>query len=251
MLRKRALNIIETTFFNGRGGLNNADEALRYLPISDLISSGDIDNPKILEVGSGAKGITPYIDYKITGVDVAFDGEIAKNLYPIRLSGVNLPFADKSFDYVISVDMLEHVPAKERSAVVTELLRVARKCLFLSVPCGELAEQQDKELDELYMREKGVRYHFFQEHVENGLPLKEELESCIKASADGLAERVTIRIVGNVNLKIRKLFMRIWITPSVPRLYVWVSPLLCIFRRYLDFGKCYRQLFIVDILSGD
>lgn len=245
------LHFIETIFFEGRKGLNNADEALRYLPIADYILNNDLKEPKILEVGSGIKGITPYIPFKVTGVDVSFEGEIAENLQPVCLSGTSLPFADNSFDYVISVDMLEHVHRNDRPDVIKELLRVASKQVYLAVPCGSLAEAHDKELDELYQRVKGERYHFFQEHVDNGLPAKEELLAGLKTAAEKLCKKIAVRVIGNVNLKARTFFMRLWIMSKSAKLYTWASPFLCVFRRFLNNGECYRQIFIVDIMPGD
>jgi hypothetical protein len=246
-IRKSLLKSIEKIFFGGRTGLDNADEALRYLPISDHILKSGLINPKILEVGSGVKGITPYIPFRVTGVDVSFIGEVADSLDPVCLSGTQLPFPDNSYDFVISVDMLEHVPGAERSNVIHEMLRVASKCVYLAVPCGKLAEKHDLELDDLYKRVKGERYHFFQEHVENGLPVMDDLVECIQASADKLGVRADIQVVGNVSLRVRNFFMRIWITSKLPKLYAWISPLLCIGRKYLNQGDCYRQLFIVSI----
>lgn len=251
LLRTRLLRLIEIFFFKGFSGVGNADEALRYLPISDLILNGELKSPKILEVGSGVTGITPFIPFKITGVDVAFNGEIAENLTPVCLSGASLPFPDNSYDYVISVDMLEHVPDNERANVVSEILRVAEKRVFLAVPCGKHAEAQDKALDEIFLDAKRERDRFLQEHVENGLPLKDELEICVITAAKKLGLKVNIRILNNVNLNVRMFFMRLWITAKWPKLYTWVSPFICIFRHFLNSGECYRQIFVVDILRGD
>jgi hypothetical protein len=250
-LKKVLLRWLEIVFFGGRSGVDNADEALRYLPISDSILNGNIKVPKILEVGSGVKGITPYIPFKITGVDVFFNGEIEENLTPVCLSGASLPFSDNSYDYVISVDMLEHVPEHDRPNVIAELLRVAGKRVFLAVPCGKLAEAHDKALDDLYLQVRGERDRFLKEHVENGLPTKEELETCFKSAAGKLGVKITVRVIGNVSLKVRTFFMRLWITAQSPKLYSWVSPFICIFRRFLNFGECYRQIFVVDIMRGE
>ena len=250
ILKKWLLRSLEIVFFGGRTGIDNADEALRYLPISDFILEGDVKEPKILEVGSGLKGITPYIPFKITGVDVSFNGNIAENLTPVCLSGTNLPFSDKSFDYVISVDMLEHVPENERQNVITELLRVANKQVYLAVPCGRLSEIHDKALDDLFQKVRGERDHFLQEHVENGLPSKEDLITYIKAASGRLGVSVTLRVIDNVSLKVRFFFMRLLITAKPPKLFIWISPLICIFRRTLNFGECYRQIFVVDIAPG-
>jgi len=246
-IRRYLLKLIEKIFFGGRNGLDNADEALRYLPISDQILRSEFKSPKILEVGSGVKGITPYIPFKVTGVDVVFNGQIASNLKPVCHSGDKLPFDDASYDYVISVDMLEHVPESKRFEVITELLRVARKRVFLAVPCGKLSEEHDKSLDDLYQQAKGERYHFFKEHVELGLPTKEELQAYINSSATALGIPIQSLVVGNVNLKVRAFFMRLWITSKTPKLYAWLSPFLCIFRGALNNGECYRQIFIINL----
>lgn len=247
LLNKIVLGLIEKIFFGGRKGLDNADEALRYLPIADEILKGSIKNPTILEVGSGSKGITPYIPFKITGVDIAFDGEIAANLNPICHSGTNLPFSDQSYDYVISVDMLEHVPSKERTKVISEMLRVANKRLFLAVPCGKLSEKHDRDLDELYLRERGMRFQFLKEHVENGLPTKEEIVTCINDFSVKSGCKIRIKVLSNVNLSVRAFFMRVWINPKLNKFYPLLSSFLCIFRRFLNLGNCYRQIFIIDI----
>ena len=247
-LRRSLLRFIEILFFGGRKGLDNADEALRYLPIADFILNDTLKSPRILEVGSGVKGITPYVPFNITGVDVVFQGEVANNLDPVCHSGDKLPFADESYDYVISVDMLEHVPQAKRPEVIAELLRVAKKRVFLAVPCGPLSEKHDRVLDELYLRTKGERYHFFREHVENGLPEREELKACIASSAAALGITADTLVLGNVNLKIRTFFMHFWITSRTPKVYAWISPFVCILRRYLNYGDCYRQIFIVNII---
>ncbi len=45
----------------------------------------------------------------------------------------NLPYANASFDLVFSADVLEHIQPAEADAVVSELVRVARRHLFLSI----------------------------------------------------------------------------------------------------------------------
>lgn len=45
----------------------------------------------------------------------------------------NLPYADNSFDLVFSADVLEHIHEDEADRVVSELVRVSRRHLFLSI----------------------------------------------------------------------------------------------------------------------
>lgn len=50
----------------------------------------------------------------------------------LAYDGKTIPFADKSFDVVTCVEVLEHVPDYE--AFVRELARVARRCVFITTP---------------------------------------------------------------------------------------------------------------------
>ena len=49
------------------------------------------------------------------GYDATFSGELT-----------SLPFADASFDYVVSLDVLGHIEAEEKDAVLAEIKRVLR-----------------------------------------------------------------------------------------------------------------------------
>src|SRR6266571_5479798 len=84
----------------------------------------------LLDLGCGAgmlallkcKGIT------LTGVDLSKECALAalRNGYDETFSAglSSLPFADASFDYVVSLDVLGHVMAAEKDAVLAEVKRV-------------------------------------------------------------------------------------------------------------------------------
>jgi cyclopropane fatty-acyl-phospholipid synthase-like methyltransferase len=86
----------------------------------------------VLELGCGAgmlallkrKGVT------LTGVDLSDECALAARrngydaTYTSELS--SLPFADASFDYVVSLDVLGHIEAAEKDAVLAEIKRVLR-----------------------------------------------------------------------------------------------------------------------------
>ena len=82
---------------------------------------------KILDVGG--EGFLPYfIDATVVSVNVK-DREILYN-------GERLPFEDSSFDAVVSLDTLEHLPKGRRVEFCTEMVRVARDVVILSAPLG-------------------------------------------------------------------------------------------------------------------
>ena len=52
----------------------------------------------------------------------------------VRATGMQLPFRDRAFDLVCSLDTLEHIPADGRAAFIGELIRVTRDGLYLAFP---------------------------------------------------------------------------------------------------------------------
>ena len=81
--------------------------------------------------------LTAHVETVIVlNVDVAslspnhVDG--ATSMQRIVGDGGNLPFADNSVDFVLSDNVIEHVPDRERFAA--EVMRVARRGVFLTTP---------------------------------------------------------------------------------------------------------------------
>ena len=244
---KKILTKFRRFVFSGYfSGFENADTVIRYAPIVDNILSSNISVPSILEIGSGAQGIAPYLPFCITGVDLSFDGEVHPNLDPVWQSGTEIPFADETFDYVLSVDMLEHFPAEIRMEVVHEMFRVARRKVILAVPCGVAAERQDRILNEKYFKSRGIYYSYLQEHVVNGLPEESEMYSIIRAAA-GNRVNVKIAILKNFNLRLRYLLMRLWVNETYYAPYLLLSFLFCLIKNRVSYGSCYRTIFIIDL----
>jgi SAM-dependent methyltransferase len=95
----------------------------------------------ILEVGVGEAEVANrvrqrYPDARFIGIDLP-DPELAGHWAASGLTGIfadisQLPFPDASFDLVLAIEVLEHVPDPE--AAVRELNRLATGSLVLSVP---------------------------------------------------------------------------------------------------------------------
>src|SRR2546430_9386576 len=100
----------------------------RTMWIYDNVRAGS----SVLDLGCGAgmlallkrKGVT------LTGADLSSECSLAarRNGYDFtmttRLS--HLPFADQTFDYVVSLDVIGHIDFAEKNAVLAELRRVLR-----------------------------------------------------------------------------------------------------------------------------
>jgi len=100
----------------------------RTMWVYDNVAEGS----KVLDLGCGAgmlallkrKGVT------LTGVDLSAECALAarRNGYDATFTTElsSLPFAAASFDYVVSLDVLGHIEADEKDAVLAEIKRVLR-----------------------------------------------------------------------------------------------------------------------------
>lgn len=97
----------------------------------------------LLDVGGsvGFGGEFGYLRAKFGKVTVANPDPairtkgIARGIHLVRADGCALPYADKSFDWVFSNAVIEHVGARKRQdQFASEIRRVARRGYFVSTP---------------------------------------------------------------------------------------------------------------------
>ncbi len=225
------------------------DTNIRYLPVLHELQQQP-HYTTLLEVGSGSEGIARFVKHSVVGADVHFPTPPLPNLQTVALTDVYLPFRDCSFDVVVSTDTLEHIVPHQRATMVSELIRVSKQRLFLAVPTGKHAAEQDKKLDALYAQKHGKRHPFLIEHVEYGLPTVAEIQAYLAHALHVHQRRAQIRVQKNYNLWIRELETRLWLNPSVlaQRLFQYIK-IFSLLYKCLSFGECYRRLFIVEIES--
>jgi hypothetical protein len=87
----------------------------------------------ILEVGVGDRVFGSFI---LQNTEVAYTSvDIAEDLHPDILGSITaLPLPNKSHDVVCAFEVLEHIPFEEFELAVSELCRVARKSVVISIP---------------------------------------------------------------------------------------------------------------------
>ena len=92
--------------------------------------------------------------------------------------GERLPFEDGAFDLVLALDVLEHVEAGQRRALVHECHRVARGVVLFSHPANRPeVRQAEAEFGRWARLISGQPLPFLEEHAKCGLPNGHEVAS--------------------------------------------------------------------------
>ena len=138
---------------NDKYGIN-PDTFRRWMKIGSLIEG---ENLNILDVGGSLNNdaIKLFIPHRITAANPQYN----------NISGTSLPFDDESFDIVISIDTLEHVPGDEREMFIKELIRTAKLKVILACPFDDpLVSAMEKAIYAI------TKHPFLEEHIKYGLP---------------------------------------------------------------------------------
>jgi len=124
----------------------------------------------VLEIGSHPHGIAALLGRSVTGINTHWQNTPSQWVVPVAASPLSLPFADNAFDHVVCVDTLNHIAPPDRDRAISEMARVARRKVILSVPCGALAMESDRQLAAT-LRRMGMNLPaWLQEHVIRALP---------------------------------------------------------------------------------
>ncbi|MBL4618136.1 MAG: class I SAM-dependent methyltransferase [Robiginitomaculum sp.] len=134
----------KSKYFSQTGLWNNEFDE----PASELLSlvagvwASDIGS--ILDAGCGNGRLLDGLSKvaNVTGVDLSFEA-LVKCEHPVVNSSLeSLPFADRSFDASICVDVLEHLNDRELKQTCSELARVSDKHILIACPNHEPLETQ-------------------------------------------------------------------------------------------------------------
>ena len=141
-----------------------------------IVAAHASDARTVLDVGGNSGELAGFLpDADVTAINLS--GEKADS----HFDGDRIPFPDSSFDLVVSLDVLEHIPAERRSRHIRELSRVARKQVILCCPLGSFEHvEAERELASWYQEVAGASHRFLEEHLEIGLPTESEVRQLLE-----------------------------------------------------------------------
>ena len=180
----------EATFYN-KQTIN--DKHLEMILDTLKINPGD----KILDLGTGSGYLAfelakKFPNSKIIGLDIIentlkenikkAEKESINNIEFISYDGINLPFKDNEFDYIVTRYALHHFPLIE--STFTEISRILKKDSYLFISDPTPNENDDKRFVDDYMKMKKdghIKYYTKEEFIELGFKNNLELTGEFKS----------------------------------------------------------------------
>jgi hypothetical protein len=153
------------------------DQYSRYRAVADIIRKLLPSGGSVLDVGCGpAATFGTFFDcsepYRLCFVDPLLAGtppgrhrQVVGTIFAPELD-------DETFDLVVSVDTLEHVPESVRPGFLDRLLKLSRGCVVLACPCADagVGADVDSYVNAVIEQITGRPYSWLDEHFEYGLP---------------------------------------------------------------------------------
>ncbi len=184
------------------------------------------------------------------GVDLTFNGYPSLGYLEEKIyDGSNLEYADDTFDFVISVDMLEHVPKSQRGNIISEMLRIAKTYMILAFPTSGKSLVYEEKLERRYTRYGLPVPKYLKEHMQCGLPDENEIMQMIKRNL--ISKNISqhnLTVLPNENLKLwylHEFFRSKGAVIFYSAMFV-IKLLLCIMLFLASIGECYRKIIIVE-----
>jgi ubiquinone/menaquinone biosynthesis C-methylase UbiE len=169
------------------------DYWLRYTHVIRALESfaatGVGKTTRVLEVASGSRGGVawalqePANGRELCLVDVSDDllrDPRGGRAWRVCANGCQLPFADNSFDVVISLDTVEHLPNSQRTYFFKEMRRIARQAVIVTCPLQSgdgvfQARDFDLTLAQTITARRGTFPDWLREHLAQGHPTQKEI----------------------------------------------------------------------------
>lgn len=118
------------------------DNIDQLIVAKDLVSLIPKQVKSVLDVGCGKGTVTNLISqfFPVIGTDISLEALKHITLPTVQSDICTLPFENDSFDLVLASDIIEHIPEESYSTALSELLRVSKRFVLISVPFMEILE---------------------------------------------------------------------------------------------------------------
>ncbi|MBD3267937.1 methyltransferase domain-containing protein, partial [bacterium] len=162
------------------------DHYQRYKFLAEILVRMEEKPTSVLDVG-GAYGYFPYFYSSCPAMVVDIVAEEAA--YARGYDGQKLPFEDGTFDVVVSIDTVEHLPAGKRESFLRELTRVAEKAVVITGPFQEAdVEEAETVLYDFITTQLQSHDRFLEEHRTFSLPKMDEVKPLLSQAGFSLCE---------------------------------------------------------------
>lgn len=146
----------------------------RYRLIAELIQTLRAkERLRILDVGGNIDATHYSVLKKFLPNDHVIVVDKTRNNYKgyIKADALNLPFGQGEFDFVISSDVLEHIPQDNRERFLEEQLRVAKQGILLAAPFfSKDVIEAERVAAAFYRSLSGKNHRWLSEHKKFVLP---------------------------------------------------------------------------------
>lgn len=231
------------------------DQFQRYFTVSKIISKLRCsDKIKVLEVGANAhSNLLSYLpDADITLSDL-YDQPVKAGVKFVQADATNLPFEDNEFDFVISLDVIEHVPSMLREQFISECTRVAKTAFVLACPVDfeGATKYAEKSANDLFEYFHDVPHPWLIEHADEGLPTANSINLILGKN------QVKFERFECAQLELWELLTKMHFMETVDQRYHQICQALYThYNKFLyqkDHGdKCYRSFWVIgDNVSID
>lgn len=164
------------------------DQFHRYAAVTLLLRPliAELKRPvRVLEVGSHSLHLLPAFLSPLPVEIVRADLEpmLAGDLgtYITLEKDAPFPFEDNAFDFTVAMEVLEHIPAEDRTFAMGEWARVASQGILFSCPAGHRVQSREARADADFQERHGRVHPWLQEHAQFGWPTRQEVESLCDA----------------------------------------------------------------------